>query len=165
MIRVVTEHPLWARVRDWWSGLSQREKWLVGGMLALLALAILIYGIVQPLQSARAAALADIRTYETLNARIRAAGRLGPQSAAAAVQPRTGTPANIVAGAAQAFNLAVQTEPMAGGVRVTVAEGGYEQVMNWLADIARSSTLAVTRVELQKRPTSGMVSAVVEFRG
>lgn len=164
MIRVIVEHPLSLRIREWWGGLSPRERWLVGGMLVLLALAILVFGIVKPLQSARAKAIADIRTYETLNARMRAAGTLGPQ-ASAAVQPRTGTPANIVAGAAQAFNLAVQTDAQPGGVRTTVAEGGYDAVMNWLADIAKTSKLAVTRVDIQKRPTPGMVSAVVDFRG
>ena len=53
----------------WWAGLSLQERVLVGVLATLLGLAVLIYGVVKPLQAARADAIADIRGFETLNAR------------------------------------------------------------------------------------------------
>jgi general secretion pathway protein M len=161
IVKRLTDMPAYQRLTAWWAGLSQRERYLVGGLGVLLALTVLVYGVVKPLQAARAQALADIRTYETLNARIRAAGPITAPGPA----PRTGSPESIVTTSAGAFGLAVQTQPSPDGITVTIAEGGYDAVMNWLADIARTSSLSVTRVDLQKRPTSGFVAATVEFRG
>ena len=152
----------WLRARTWWDGLSPRERVLVGTLGALLAIAILVFGVVKPLQAARAAALADIRTYETLNARIRAAGTLGPSTLPA---QRTGAPEDILNQSAAAFGLVIQVEAVPGGVRATVPEGNYEAVVNWMADIARTSSLTATRVDLQRRDVPGRVFASVEYRG
>lgn len=149
------------RVATWWDGLSARERILVGTLGALLAAAVLVYGVIRPLQAMRAAALADIRTYETLNARIRAADGLGPRSGP---PPRTGTAADIVTQSAGTFGLQVQVEAVPGGVRATVPEASYDSVMNWMADVARTSSLTAARVDLQRRPAPGRVFASVEYR-
>jgi general secretion pathway protein M len=156
------DSPIVARLTAWWAGLTRRERIMVGGLGIVLAALVLIFGVVKPLQAARAQALADIRTYDTLKARIRAVGALSTTPGPA---PRTGAPADVVTAAANSFNLTVQTQPVSGGVRATIAEGGYDAVMNWLADLARTSNLSVTRVDIRKRPAPGMVSATVEFRG
>ena len=157
----VTEHVVVIRTLDWWSALTPRERVLVGTLGTLLALAILIFGIVKPLQASRAQSLADIRTYETLNARINAADALGPP---AGPPPRTGAPLDILTQSAQAFGLQVQVEATPTGVRATVADAPYDAVVNWMADVARTSTLAATRVDLQKRPVPGRVFAQIEYR-
>ena len=54
--------PTLARLRDSWAGLSPRERVAVGVLGALLAVALLVYGVVTPLQAARAQALSDIRS-------------------------------------------------------------------------------------------------------
>jgi general secretion pathway protein M len=153
-----------ARVRlvTWWSGLSPRERILVGTLGALLALVVLVYGVVKPLQAARADAVADIRTYETLNARIRAAGSLG---APAGPPPRTGTPETIVATSAQGFALQPAVQPVPSGVRATFTDASYDAVVNWMTDLARTSSLTATRVELRRGSAAGRVNAVVELRG
>ncbi len=142
----------------WWAGLSRRERMLVSVAALLIAGVVLVYGVVKPIQSARAAALADIRTYETLNARILAAGRLGPSTAR-----RSGAPADVVTGAGASFGLVVTAEPIPGGVRASIADGSYESVMAWLADLSATSALNVTRVEIVRRPAPGRVSATVDF--
>jgi general secretion pathway protein M len=147
------------RFDAWWSALSRRERVLLGVLAALLAAVVLVYGVIKPIQSARAAALQDIRTYETLNARIRAAGTLTP----AQTTRRQGTPAEIVTGSATGFGLVATPEPLAGGVRATIADATYESVLSWLADLSTTSTLRVRRVAIQRRPTAGRVSAVVDF--
>ena len=158
-VRIV-EASVLARVRDWWNGLSDRERWLVGTLGVLLALAVLAYGVVKPLQAARAQALADIRTYETLNARLRAAGTLGPR-----VPQRTGPAISVVQQSAAGFGLAPQLEQTATGARATLTDAPYDAVMNWMADVARSSAVAATRVELARGSAPGRVNAMVEFTG
>lgn len=149
-----------ARFEGWWATLSQRERVLLTVLGILLAGAVLVLGVVKPLQAARAEAKADIRTYETLSARIRAVGTLQPQTPG---QRRTGSPTEIVQAAAQAQALSVAVEPAGDGVRAVVSEGEYARVANWLADVNRSSGLAVTAARIVKRPTSGMVQAEVSF--
>jgi general secretion pathway protein M len=70
-----------------------------------------------------------------------------------------------VTSSASALGLTVAVQPVAGGVRVTIAQGSYDAVMNWLADLARTSTLAATSVDLQRGGAPGQVTATVEFRG
>lgn len=160
VVRII-ETPAFVRVADWWNGLSRREQWLVGTLGVLLALAILIYGVVKPLQASRAQSLADIRTYDTLMARVRAAGTLG----APAVAQRPGPAVSILTQSAAQFSVTVQAEPIPGGARATVADAPYDAVVNWLADIARTSALVATRVEIRRTATPGRVTVAAEFQG
>jgi general secretion pathway protein M len=148
-----------ARFDSWWGTLSSRERVLVSVFGALLALTILIFGVVKPLQAARAQAIADIRTHETLTARIRAAGTLSANPA----PRRQGAPQDIATSSAQSFGLTVMPEAMAGGVRVTVADATYESLMAWLADLGATSDLRVSRLDIQRRPAAGHVSATVDL--
>lgn len=147
------------RFDAWWAGLSRREQVLVSVLGALLLGAILVFGVIKPLQSARADALADIRTYETLTARIRAAGTLTTTQS----PRRQGPPAQVLTSSATAFGLAVAPQAIPGGVRVVIADASYDSLMAWLADLSVSSDLRVKRLALQRRPTPGRVSASVDF--
>jgi general secretion pathway protein M len=148
-----------ARFDAWWSTLSQRERKLVGSLAALLVLLVAVYGVVKPIQAARADARADIRQYETLNARIRAAGTLPPAQPLAA-----GPPDTVIAAAAARAGIAVQTVPLvAGGFRGTVADGTYDGVIRWIDEVARTTTLGVRQVSIVRGTAPGHVSATVEF--
>lgn len=160
IIRLPAADAALARLSAWWDGLSPRERVLVGTLGALLAVAVLVYGVVKPLQAARADALADIRTYETLNARLRAAG---PNLKAAAPQ-RTGPPAELVSQAATAHGFQVQATaaPAGAGVAVTAAGVPYDAALAWVADVERSSTLRPSRVVLT-RAAAGRVDLQASF--
>ncbi|MBX3564088.1 MAG: type II secretion system protein M [Sphingomonas sp.] len=147
------------RFDTWWSGLSRRERILVGSLGTLLAVLVLTYGVIKPLQSARADALADIRTYETLNARTLAAGTLSR----APTPRRQGAPLEIASTSAAALGLAATPEATSGGVRVTVADANYDNLMAWLADLVATSDLRATRVAIQRGKAPGRVSAVVDL--
>lgn len=147
------------RFNGWWSGLSTRERGMLGVLAVLLAGLVMVYGVIKPLQSARAEALSDIRTYETLTARIRAAGTLG----APAAPRRQGPPAQVASDSATSFGLVVQPEAIPGGVRATIADGTYDSLMAWLADLSATSDLRVRRLSIQRLPTAGRISASVEF--
>jgi general secretion pathway protein M len=147
------------RFGTWWSGLSGRERMMFGVLAALLAGLVLVYGVIKPLQSARAEALSDIRTYETLTARIRAAGTLG----APATARRQGPPAQVVSSSATSFGIVAASEAIPGGVRATIADGTYESLMAWLADLSATSDLRVRRLSIQRRAAAGRISASVDF--
>ncbi|MET0309955.1 MAG: type II secretion system protein M [Sphingomonas sp.] len=148
-----------ARFGSWWNGLSGRERLMLGVLAALLAGIVLVYGVIKPLQSARAEALSDIRTYETLTARIRAAGTLG----APAAPRRQGPPAQVVSSSATSFGIVATPDAIPGGVRATIADGTYDSLMAWLADLSATSELRVRRLSIQRRPAAGRISASVDF--
>ena len=149
------------RLSAWWDGLSMRERVLVGTLGGLLALVVLVYGVVKPLQAARAQAYADIRTYETLNARLSAAG---PNLKVAAPQ-RSGPPADVVSQSAtgMGFTVAASPEPAGAGVAATASAVPYDAALGWIADVERSSTLRATRVSLT-RASPGRVDVAVSFQ-
>lgn len=149
------------RFDAWWSGLSRREQVMLGVLATLLAGVVLVYGVVKPLQAARASALQDIRTYETLTARIRAAGTLS----ASQPQRRQGSPSDVILGSAPGFGLTATVAPVPGGARATIADGTYDSVLAWLADLSATSSLRVRRVDIQRRAEPGRVSATVDFGG
>ena len=147
------------RFDAWWAGRSSRERLMLGVLAALLAGVILVYGVIQPLQAARASALQDIRTYETLTARIRAAGTLSSSQP----QRRQGSPNDVILGSAPGFGFTPIVAPLPGGARATIADASYDSVLAWLADLSATSSLRITRVDIQKTATPGRVSATVDF--
>lgn len=150
-----------AKIAAWWSGLSTRERWMVGSLGAILGALFLVFAVVQPLQAARADALADIRTYETLTARVRAAGTLVPRGSQP--QQRSGSPAEAAQAAAGEAGIAANIAPGGAGLTAQVAEAPYEAVVGWIANVERTTPLRARRVELRKGGAAGRVSASVEF--
>lgn len=149
------------RAQLWWAGLSPRERWLVGTLGGLLAALVLVFGIVKPLQAARAQALADIRTYETLTARVRAAGVLVPASQRP--QLRAEAPQPALEAAAREAGLAAMIVPDGTALSATVAEASYEAVVGWIANVERTTALRTRRVDLRKGTAPGRVTANVVF--
>lgn len=148
-----------SRGGQWWQARSSRERGMLAVLIVLLVGLLFVYGVVKPIQGARAAALADIRTYETLKARIRAAGTL----TTARPQRRTGAPADIVTQSAGGFGVALTTAPIDRGVRASVADASYDSLVNWLADVTTTSDLRVRSVTVQGLGAPGRVSATVEL--
>lgn len=147
------------RFDAWWGGLSHRERVLLSILAVLLGGVVLIYGVVKPLQSARAEAVADIRTFETLTARIRAAGTLSTTKP----QRRQGTPAQVASASAAGFGFAVAPQTVPGGLRIALADVSYDSLLGWLADLNATSDLRVRGVSVERRPVAGRVSATVDF--
>lgn len=146
------------RFDAWWAERSQRERVLLGTMGALLLAVVLVFGVIKPIQSARAQAFAHIRTAETLSAHLRAAGSLRP-----AAPRRVGPPEAMVNMSAASVGLSVQTASIPGGVRATIADANYDSVLNWLADMAATTPLATRKVAIKRLPAQGHVSATVDF--
>jgi general secretion pathway protein M len=149
-----------ARFDGWWNARSPRERIMLGSLAAFLAILILVFGIIGPLQSARARALADIRTYETINARLRAAGPLvGPRGGPA----RTGPPAQVLSVSAAGFGLSPRVEELPGGARAVLTDVPYDSLIAWLGDLGATAKLRVRRVSLQRGSSAGHVNATIGF--
>lgn len=158
IIRLSALEAWWLRVGAWWAGLTSRERWLVGTLGGLLAAVVLVFGVVKPLQAARAEALADIRTYETLTARVRAAGTLTPGAARPVMRSEAPVPA--VEAIAREAGLTVTVTP---DLTATVADAPYEAVIGWIATVERTTPLRAQRVDLRKGGAAGRVIGSVVF--
>lgn len=150
-----------AKIGGWWVGLSGRERWLVGTLGGIIGVLALVFLVVQPLQAARADALADIRTYETLTARVRAAGTLVPKGSQP--QQRGGSPAEAAQAAAGEAGIVANIAHSDAGLTAQVADAPYEGVVGWIANVERTTPLRARKVELRKGGAPGRVSASVEF--
>ncbi|MBA16064.1 MAG: general secretion pathway protein GspM [Sphingomonas sp.] len=159
-VRISVIEPMFARIGAWWEGLSNRERWMVGGLGLFLAALILIYGVVKPLQAARADALQQIRTYETLNARIRAAGSL---SATPPPAMQSGPASDILTASAQRFGIDAAISEAEQGIRVEIAQAKYDNVLAWIADLASTSSLNLTRLDMKRGAAPGQVSVTADF--
>lgn len=159
--RIAAFEPYLGRVTAWWSGLSRREQILLAVLTVLTGIWLLSVLLVSPLQSARAQALADIRTYETLNARLRQAGSLVPSGTA----QRSGDAASIIPASGSQFGLAFTSiVPEGSNIRVTAAQLPYDSLMRWLAELERSSSIRVIKLKLDRGPSPGLVIADMLFQ-
>ena len=144
----------------WWAARSRREQILLGVLGAVALLAALLLLVVKPLQAARGEALADIRTYQTLAGRLRAAGP--PVAGRPAL--RTGQPSAIVAAtAAEAGLLPAATTPAGSGVTVTLADAPYDAVLRWVAATEATSALRLRTLSIDPGRGPGLVMVRAEF--
>lgn len=147
------------QVAIWWQARTRREQILLGGMAAVAAIWLLAAYVVLPLQAKRAQALADIRTFEALSARLRKTAPLPPGSAAPG-----GPPATILAGSAAQYGIAPAVVADGSGFRVTVTDVAYDALIRWIVAFEQSSNLRVVRMRLERRPAAGVVSADLTVR-
>jgi general secretion pathway protein M len=146
--------PWWERGTGWWSERSAREQVLLGVLAALGMAALLLFVVVRPLQSARARAAADIRTYDMLALRLKATG---PGIGGPA---RKGPAPEIVSQVASANGLTVQrVEPESGRLRVVFADASFDAVLRWVAELEQTSRLRISEVQIERASTGTGVAA------
>jgi general secretion pathway protein M len=156
-----TFEPAWQKTVAWWQARSLREQWLLGILGALLAAWLLAVAVILPIQRARAAAMADIRTYENLTARLRSAGTLG---APTRVVRASGSPNAILSITASQFGMVAVVNRDPSGLRVNIADAPYDALMRWIAAVEQTSSIRVIRMRLVRRPASGFVAAELMVR-
>jgi general secretion pathway protein M len=153
-VKLASLGPWWDRGTGWWSERSLREQVLLGTLAALAMAALLLIAVVRPLEAERARAAADIRTYDMLAMRLKAAG---PGLTGAA---RKGPPAAIVSQIAAASGLTVQrVEPEGGRLRVVFADAPFDNVLRFVAEVERTSPLRVSESQIERSSLGTGVSA------
>ena len=156
-----TAEPVRQKLIGWWRMRSRRERILLGVMGGLIGLWLVLGLVVLPIQRARAEALADIRTYEGLIARLRSAGPIGAQPA---VVRTGGAPAQILSSTAAPFGIVPVVNAEGSELRVTVNDASYEGLLRWIAAVEQGSRLRVAAMRLDRRPAGGFVSARLTVR-
>lgn len=142
-------------LRDGLAGLTARERVLLGDGAALLAAALVIWGIWQPMRSHNAAELARIGRYDHM---IAALARL-PARAQTVSDPRP--IATIVAqtAAAQGLQVLRLDTPKPDSATLTLQDAPFETLVLWIDGLNRDAGLGVTAVTIRRAAAAGSVSA------
>lgn len=150
--------PLRSGLARWLDARSPRERAMLLALLGVAAIALFFTLVWQPIDLARKTAIADIRRYDILSARLRVAGPDAARLAAA----RTGTPSTLVTDSAAKAGLTIQRiEPEGANIGVTFDAVGFDALVGWLAGLERDAGLKVRDIKLERRPDPGIVSAQV----
>lgn len=108
-------------VRDWWRGLTLRERRLIAVMLALIAVVVLWLGIVRPIGDARARARADHLIAVDRAGRIEAAVAALRGAAATVPPPLEATLDQVVSQSAGEAGFTLDSSAIEGNDRVAIA--------------------------------------------
>ena len=142
----------------WWGARTPRERRLLIALGGTAAIALIIFGIYQPLRDARARAVADIHTYEVLTAQLRIAG---PELARLRAIDRTASP-GMISGSASASGLTLaRVEPLEGVVRVTLEDADFTKIIQWLVQLESTSSWRVSSIRADRQATPGIVDAQI----
>jgi general secretion pathway protein M len=154
------------KLHAWYAGLQQREQRMVSiGGLAV-AVIILVFGILLPLQSAVSNATKlnetkrDDLAWMQVNApEVRTAGSLLPASTGEApvvLVDRVGREAGL-AGALRG------TQPNGNGVRVQLEAAPFDVMITWLATLDERYGLAIESITVDRAARPGVVNASITF--
>ena len=143
----------------WFQSLTARERFLIGGAMPLALIALVVNFVWLPLQAAQARHTADIAAYR-LVVDTAALAALTPQEAVQRQDIPSEPLATRITRAAEDANISVRRiEPDGDGMRVTLAETPFAQIVVWLADLDRNAAVHVTAIEIDRRPEPGIVTA------
>ena len=152
--------PVVERLKPWWHARSEREQKLLAVLGTIALLWVLIVLIVQPIWAARNETIANIRSYESLTARLRLSGTITQK-----VVQRSGSPASILSASAAEVGLAPLIIPDRDQYRVTLTDAPYDVVLRWVANVEQTSHLRFSAMRLERRPATGFVAAIFMVRG
>ena len=144
--------------RAWWEARALREQVLLLCLATILVLAAAIGGFVKPLQAVRAEASADIRLYDSLAVRLRAAGpELRTQSTRAAA---SGTVQTIASTTAGELALPIRQIEQRGAVtNVTLSAVDFTLLMRWFDRLDKEAGITVTSARIERQTLPGVVNA------
>lgn len=142
-------------VTAWLAARNPRERLVLGAGAVVLAVAVLILGVWQPLRASRDAELARIVRYDRL---LAALSQL-PATARPIVDPRP--IATILAQTAAAQGLAILRldTPKADTATLTLQDARFEVLVLWIDGLNRDSGLAITSATIRRTDVPGTVSA------
>ena len=142
-------------VTAWLAARNPRERLVLGAGAVVLAVAVLILGVWQPLRASRDAELARIARFDRL---LAALSQL-PATARPIVDPRP--IATILAQTAAAQGLAILRldTPKAETATLTLQDARFEVLVLWIDGLNRDSGLAITSATIRRTELSGTVSA------
>lgn len=146
------------RGRTWWEARAPREQSLLLCLATVLLLSIAFAGFLSPLQEARAAARAEIRLYDSLAARMRAAGPNLKAPTTGTV--RSGSVQMIVTTTAAESALQIRQIEQQGAVTNVVLDAAdFTRLLQWLDRLDRDAGLTIAAASLERQTLPGVVNA------
>lgn len=158
-----------AAISGWWSGLSIRERWLVGVAAGLAAIVIGWFLIALPLQSALSSARdahgIAVDRHAAILARVEALNALEARGAAPATGTANGAAFDLAitqAAAEKGFAL-TRTDPQGGNaVVIAIANARAPALLGWIGELEATG---VTAADLSLRPNAdGTVAMTATLR-
>lgn len=150
----------------WFHALSFREKILIAAALPL-GIGFGGYQLLWvPLNTARAAAHAQIAEYRRLSETAVFVSQ-NPEnlfSAPAQAAPKDPISTRVTQSVSQANLRLRRIETTPGGVRVTLEDAAFSHIILWLHDLELKNRISVSAIELDRRPEPGIVSARILLR-
>lgn len=154
------------KLRAWYGGLQEREQRMVAVGSVILAILILVFGILMPLQSAVSNSVArnatkreDLAWMQVNAAEVRSAGNQGAADTGEApvvLVDRVGREAGL-AGALRG------TQPNGTGVRVQLEAAPFDALVTWLATLDERYGLGIESITLDRAARPGVVNASITF--
>lgn len=156
-------------MKAWWAGLASRERAVLAGGLAVLAILLVWLVVWEPIAEARAELRKEVATLSAELAwmeqvanqvRRRSAQTAGPGAAGAT----GGSVLTLVEVAANASGMKADIErvqPEGEGARLWFDQVGFDRLISWLAQLEQRHGLKVSQLAVDAREEAGMVSARV----
>ncbi len=150
---------LWiGRARAFRDGRSGRERALLSGLASVLVLCLVFTVVLRPLINARETARGEIRLYDSLAVRLRAAGPDLRVPATGAARPATVQA--IVTTTAGESALQIRQIEQEGPVTHVVLEAvDFTRLVQWLDRLERDSGLTVASARIERQIAPGVVNA------
>ena len=154
-------------IRQWFDGLMPRERLLVSAAVAVVLVAIILLGIVRPLNAAARTAstqLADKRA--VLSDIEHVAARFGPQAGAAA-RPSGESLVVLVDRTTRSHGLGPylkRNEPEGkDSIRLRFENVPFDEMVNWLSELQTRQAVSVVSANADPGQDSGRVSANLQL--
>jgi general secretion pathway protein M len=154
------------KLRAWYGGLQEREQRVVAVGSVVLAILILVFGILVPLQSAVSNSVArnaskreDLAWMQVNAAEVRSAVNQIPADTGEApvvLVDRVGREAGLAAALRG-------TQPNGTGVRVQLEAAPFDALVTWLATLDERYGLAIESITLDRAARPGVVNASITF--
>jgi general secretion pathway protein M len=154
------------KLRAWYDGLQQREQRMVSIGGVVVAVLVLLFGLLMPLQSAVSNAVArndakreDLAWMQVNATEIRAAGgglATDTGEAPVVLVDRVGRESGL-------GNALRGTQPNGTGVRVQLEAAPFDTLVAWLATLDEHYGLAVESITVDRAARPGIVNASITF--
>ncbi len=144
----------------WFRSLTVREQVLVGLGMPIAIVALAINYLWLPLGAARDAAISDIAAYRLVADTARLAADAGDQFIQPIPVSASMPLATRITRSADAASLRLRrVEPDGTGIRVTLDDAPFAQVLLWLAELEQTDRVTVAAIEMDRRPAPGIVTS------
>jgi general secretion pathway protein M len=157
-------------VREWFEGLSRREKLLVSGAAALVVVAVVVVGAVRPLTVSRQRLSGQLTEKQAVLDDIeRVAARVGQVSGSAAPQTSTGSESLVVLIDRTTRSRGLGTylkrnEPDGtASIRLRFENVPFDDLVGWLVEIQSSSGIGVASANADPAAGAGRVNANLQL--